>query len=130
MRYYGLMRNTDHIYTPKKRYYAARQLFRFVRPGSVRIKATTEDSNLMVSAFRNDSSGSLILVGVKRGASASQVQIALTGGSQIPLAWDLYQTTRSLDCASMGTLKTENNMVQLELPDEAIFTLVGTTRKP
>lgn len=128
--FYGLMRNDNHHYSPKKRYYAARQLFRFVRPGSVRIGATTEDPNLMVSAFANNSSGSLILVGVKRSASAAQVQISLTGGSQIPLTWDLVQTTRSLNCSSMGTLKTENNMVQLELPDEAIFTLVGTTRKP
>jgi hypothetical protein len=85
---------------------------------------------LMVSAFRHDSSGSLILVGVKRGASAAQVQISLTGASQVPLSWDFYQTTRSLNCSSMGTLKTENNMVQLSLPDEAIFTLVGSTLKP
>ena len=32
--FYGLMKNTDHIYAPKKRYYASKQLYRFVRPGS------------------------------------------------------------------------------------------------
>jgi hypothetical protein len=40
--FYGLVQNTDHIYAPKKRYFAAMQLYHFVRPGSQRIAATSE----------------------------------------------------------------------------------------
>ena len=36
---YGLLRTGLHVYTPKKRYYAVKQIFRFVRPGFIRIAA-------------------------------------------------------------------------------------------
>jgi O-glycosyl hydrolase len=126
--FYGLMRNDNHHYSPKKRYYAARQLFHFVRPGSVRISATSADPKLMVSAFRNDANGSIILVGVKRGGEARQIQITLEGNSSVPGAWELYQTTSSLNCAPGGILTAVGNSVQFDLSDETIFTLVGTTR--
>jgi O-glycosyl hydrolase len=123
--FYGLLRNDNHQYSPKKRYYAARQLFRFVRPGSVRISATSADPDLMVSAFRNDSSGSITLVGIKRGDGTKQIQISLGDNPQVPATWELYQTTRTLNCAPGGTLTTIENTVRLELPNETIFTLAG-----
>jgi O-glycosyl hydrolase len=123
--FYGLMRNDNHHYSPKKRYYAARQLFRFVRPGSVRISATSTDPGLMVSAFRNDSAGSIVVVGIKRGDVAKQIQISLEDSPKIPGTWELYQTTRTLNCASSGILATVGNSVQVDLPNETIFTLVG-----
>ena len=47
--------------TPSKRYYALANYSRFIRPGAVRIAATSGDSNLQVSAFRN-SDGSVVVV--------------------------------------------------------------------
>jgi hypothetical protein len=38
--YYGLFTSGSHVYSPEKSYYATRQLYHFVRPGSRRIAAT------------------------------------------------------------------------------------------
>lgn len=125
--FYGLMRNDNHHYSPKKRYFAAKQLYRFVRPGSERIAANSETAGLMVSAFRDTSKNSLVIVGVKQGGPR-QVQILIPNAGLAPQSWDLYQTTRTLDCSRTGSVVAANGVAQLELPDEVIFTLVSSQR--
>ncbi len=126
--FYGLVRNTDHLYTPKKRYYAAKQLYHFVRPGSERIAAATETPGLVVSAFRNGAASSITLVGVKQGGP-NHVQVTLSHADPTPTTWELYETTRALDCAKVDTVTVRNGIAELDLPDEVIFTLVGTAKK-
>jgi O-glycosyl hydrolase len=126
--FYGLVQNSDHIYAPKKRYYAAKQLYHFVRPGSQRIAAATEGSGLLVSAFRNAGSNSIIVVGSKQGSS-SRVQIALSHADPKPSVWELYETTRNLDCQKVDNLVIKDGVASFDLPDEVIFTLVGTVKK-
>ena len=125
--YYGLVRNSDHIYAPKKRYYAAKQLYHFVRPGSQRIAATTDAPGLTVSAFHNGSTNSLILVGVKQGGP-NRIHIALPQAEPAPAAWELHVTTRTVDCLKVDTVAVRDGVAQIELPEEAIFTLVGTVK--
>ena len=122
--FYGLVKNTDHVYAPKKRYYAAKQLYRFVRPGSQRIAATTETEGLVISAFRNAAANSLFIVGVKQGG-LSHLQIALLHASPTPAVWELYETTRNLDCLKVDNLVIKDGVASFDLPEEAIFTLVG-----
>ncbi|HVN77670.1 MAG TPA: glycosyl hydrolase [Terriglobia bacterium] len=127
--FYGLMRNDDHHYSPKKRYFATKQLYHFVRPGARRIASSSDVPGVISSAFLNGSPESIIVVGVKQGGP-SQVQITVPAAKQAPVIWELYQTTRTLDCRQMGSFSAINGVVQLELPDEAIFTLVGKARNP
>jgi len=127
--FYGLMRNDDHHFSPKKRYFATKQLFHFVRPGARRIAASSDASGLIASAFLDGSTNSLVVVGVKQGGPG-QVQITFPGTKQAPAIWEFYQTTRTLDCRQTGTFAAINGAVQLELPDEVVFTLVGKARNP
>jgi O-glycosyl hydrolase len=126
--FYGLMQNVDHIYSPKKRYYAAKQLYHFVRPGSQRIAALSNSPNLMVSAFRNGARNELALVGVKKGGP-NRVRVELPGAQSLPATWDLYETTRLLDCAKVDTLTIRSGAAEFDLPDEAVFTLVGKVKE-
>jgi O-glycosyl hydrolase len=121
--HYGLIRNDDHRYSPKKRYYAAKQLYRFVPAGAQRIEAVTPQAGLMVSAFR-DTAGSLIVVGVKEGGPDS-VEIVAPAGQR---TWEVYLTTRELNCAKAATLRA-NGSVKLDVPGEAVFTFVGVLDK-
>ena len=117
MRYYGLMRNTDHLYTPKKRYYAAKQLYRFVKPGAVRIGMTEQvpdPAKLAMTAFRNPD-GSTVIVGVKEGGPN---RIEVTG---LDAKWDIYQTTRGLDCTRTDT----GAGPAIQLADDSVFTMVS-----
>ena len=117
MRYYGLMRNTDHLYTPKKRYYAAKQLYRFVKPGAIRVGLTAQmadPAKLTMAAFHNPD-GSTVIVGVKEGGPD---RLELTG---LAAKWDVYQTTRDLDCT-----RTDVGVgPAIQLADESVFTLVS-----
>jgi O-glycosyl hydrolase len=117
MRYYGLMRNTDHLYTPKKRYYAAKQLYRFVKPGAIRVGLTAQmadPAKLTMAAFHNPD-GSTVIVGVKEGGPNRLEVLGLES------KWDVYQTTRDLDC----TRTDAGASVPIQLADESIFTMVG-----
>ena len=126
--YYGLMRNDHHVYSPKKRYFAAKQLFRFVRPESERIAIDHDDSNLMISAFRDGTAHSIIIVGVKQGAP-KQAELTFSPTTDLPTVWELYETTPTIDCRKMDTLVAKDGVLHMDLPSEAIFTLVGNIRK-
>lgn len=127
--YYGLFRSASHVYSPKKSYYATRQLYHFVRPGWRRIAATTDAPGLTVSAFQGPSVDSLVIVGVKDGGP-SRFRIEIPGaGAGVP-SWDLYETTRELDCQKVLTVPVSDGYAEIELPAEAVFTLVGRSSKP
>lgn len=121
--YYGLFHSTDQVYYPKKRYYAVRQLYHFVLPGSRRVEATNKIDGLTISSFLNPD-GSLVIVGVKEGGS-NHIQVKLQSSGQIPDHLDLYLTSRSVNCLKQGAIQVRNGLAELDLPDEAVFTLVG-----
>ena len=58
----------------------------------------------------------------------NRIQIALSGGEPEPAAWELYATTRNVDCLKLDTVPIRNGVAQIELPEEAIFTLVGMVK--
>jgi O-glycosyl hydrolase len=126
--YYGLFRSASHVYSPKKSYYATRQLYHFVRPGWRRIAATTETPGLTLSAFQGPSPDALVVVGVKQGGP-DQIRIELPQTTAAPASWELYETTRQLDCQNVKTLPIRDGHVEIELPGEVVFTVVGRSSK-
>ena len=122
--YYGLVRNSDHVYSPKKRYYAAKQLYHFVKPGARRVASTSDTSNVLISSFYDSVDGSVILVGVKQGGP-EHVEVRLLGSGDSIANWELFQTTRVLNCMKSDTVKSNNNAARFDLPDDSVFTLVG-----
>jgi|GEM_PF-1885044 len=124
--FYGLFTSAGHVYSPRKRYYATRQLFHFVAPGSQRIAASTESKSLTVSAFRDGGEGTLTVVGVKEGGPG-RIRITVAAPPAGPGRWDLYLTTRELNCRKFDTLEETAGAVEADLPDEAVFTLVRRT---
>ena len=124
--YYGLVSNNDHIYRPKKRYYAAKQLYRYVRPGAQRIAADSDVPGLMVSAFRDPVAKWLVVVGAKEGGP-NRIQLSLPESASSPVSWDVYVTSPTLNCQKVDTVGVSDGVAEVTLPDEAIFTLVGET---
>ena len=124
MTYYGLVENADHLYSPKKRYYAAKQLYHFVQPGARRVASSSDSDSLLISSFYDGGRDAVILVGVKQGGP-HQVELRLNGSDRSPGSWELYQTTRLLNCAKSDTIITKNGVANIELPDESVFTLIG-----
>lgn len=127
--YYGLFTSASHIYSPKKRYYATRQLYHFVKPGAQRITASADARELTVSAFRNGADGSIVVVGVKEGGP-KRVEVALPRAAADIASWDLYMTTRLLNCVKADAPQVADGTAAFDLPDEAVFTLVSKKGKP
>ena len=116
--FYGLVHNADHMYTPKKRYYAAKQLYHFVRPGAQRVDAVSSDPGmLLVSAFYDGARDEVVLVGVKQGGPD---QIELRFGGSVPMTsrLKLYQTTRALDCRKTDDVEVVDGMAHLDMPED------------
>jgi O-glycosyl hydrolase len=124
MTFYGLFHSADQVYYPKKRYFATKQIYHFVHPGSRRIAATVKGQGLTVSAFQDASAGSLVVVGVKEGG-VNHVQLTLPGTEPAPDHFDLYLTSRTVNCLKQASVPMRNGVTELELPNEAVFTLVG-----
>jgi O-glycosyl hydrolase len=121
--FYGLYTSAGHVYAPKKRYYATRQLYHFVRPGYQRIAASADSPGMTVSAFQNPDDGSIVLVGVKeRGPETLRVAIS---GDTVPGNWDLYVTSRNLNCVKSSAVRPSRHGVEFDVPEQAVFTLVG-----
>ena len=119
MTYYGLIRNSDHVYTPKKRYYATRQLYHFVHPGAQRIAIQAPEGEL-ASGFVNSDDGSVVVVGVQEGGP-ERLSLVLPAFNGTVL---VYQTTRRLNCEKTSTVPVANGKVEVDLQKDSIFTLV------
>ena len=127
--YYGLFTSASQVYSAKKSYYATRQLYHFVRPGWRRIAVTADAPGLTLSAFQGPSRDELALVGVKEGGP-SRFRIELPPAVAGNIAgWDVYETTRELDCQKVMTVPLREGYADIDLPTEAVFTLVGRANK-
>jgi O-glycosyl hydrolase len=74
--------------------YAIRHYARWVRPGAVRVDATSSDPPAQVSAFRDDSWGTVALVLINNAATPKSVSINFTGLS-VTGNWTGEQSTVS-----------------------------------
>lgn len=71
--------------------FAQSQFAKFVKPGSVRVSATSTDNNVTVTSFANTSEYNKNLSTVVINKSTSPISIKLTGAN-LPTTFDTYQT--------------------------------------
>ena len=82
---------------------------------------------LTVSAFQGSSADSLAIVGVKEGGP-SRFRIEMPAAAGVP-SLDLDETTRELDCQKVMKVPARDGHAEIELPAEAVFTLVAESAK-
>lgn len=123
---YGLLRVGIRAYTPKKRYYAAKQVYRFVPPGSVRVETGLEGEHMVAAAFRLPDDG-LTFVALNEGTEATRIELRAVGSSPAGRHAYLYQTTRQDDCALTYAFPWGDRLT-LTLPGESIVTLTTVDR--
>jgi O-glycosyl hydrolase len=121
--YWGLL-DTLAGYTPRTRYYGAKQVFAYVRPGSVRIAATTSISGVDVIAFTNDATGAFTIVGMNSNATSQQISGTIANVA-MPSSLSLYQTTASLNDAFGGSVSVSGGSFTATVAANSIFTLAA-----
>jgi hypothetical protein len=140
---YGLVRTGIRAFTPKKRFYAARHVFRFVRPGWHRLLWSLQDEGaqraqwlqdgLRVEAFAAPGTTAATLVALN--ATATEIELAT------PVQWlpeplanatfRLYRTSRTENCQRIHKvpllpglpLADAYGRLSMRIPPESIVTL-------
>ncbi len=69
---------SDQSWTPRKQFYEFSQLFRFVRPGAVRVGSSVNNNDLAVYAFIN-TNGQLVIFGKNNGSYPVSINGIISG---------------------------------------------------
>ena len=114
-----------HMRRPTKKTHVARQYWRYVRPGAVRVSATPGDSEngVAASAFVHDADATLTIVLVNTAAEARPVALTLPAGLE---SFETVVRTDADDSFKpQPTVSIEANAASLTLPGHSVTTLQG-----
>lgn len=112
---------------PNKNLWALGQFSRFVRPGSVRLEATSQvGSDLLLAAFKDAAGTQLTLVAVNRGAADTTFAIELDSGTLGDVA--RYRTSATEDLRELGSAPSRGAFVNVTAPAQSISTFVTSVQ--
>jgi len=120
----GLLQINGSTVTPSGRLWAFGNFSDFVRPGAVRLAATTSDSDLTLDAFKN-TDGSVSVVALNTGTSSDPVTFSLAntgvanGATVTP-----YLTNAGSDIAAQSTTTVSDGAFTGALPARSLVTYV------
>ncbi len=124
---YGLIRRGIRADTPKKRYWAVRHLYRFVRPGWTKLAVAPEMAGVRAVAFRSPDGKHLTVAGMNDTGRDLALNITVDPVDRLPATAALYRTTADDDCVRTGTAPLRSGTwprtgLDLDLPVDSIFT--------
>ncbi len=117
----------DQSWSPRKQFYEFSQLFKFVKPGAVRIGASAGSADLAVFAYLNPT-GQLVIFGRNNGKYPVTVNGTM---SSLPANQRLavYITNADANLKRNADVSATGNTWQVEIPAGTIFTLAGSPEK-
>ena len=141
---YGLLKTdtTRWLYFAKPRYYAAKQIYKFVLPGFQRIQIETPDDkpshiynewnntlrNMPLAAFTSPDGNHMSLTGMN--ATEKNVRLDINFkefGANLNSKLAIYITNTTANCKKMSTATLKNKSVSILIPAHTMFT--ATTLK-
>jgi O-glycosyl hydrolase len=118
----GLLEINGSTVTASGRLWAFANYSDFVRPGAVRIGATSSDSNLLLTAFKN-TNGTVAIVAVNQNTSADPVTFSLTGtGVPNGAVATPYVSDSSSDAAVQPGVTVSGGSFSSTLPARSVVT--------
>jgi O-glycosyl hydrolase len=118
----GLLEINGSTVNTTGRLWALGNFSRFVRPGAVRIGATTSDGNLTLDAFKN-TNGTITVVALNTGTSSDADTFSLTGtGVANGATVTPYLTNSSNDIAAQATTSVSGGAFSYTLPARSLVT--------
>ncbi len=114
----------DEIGKPSKRGYVLSHFSRFVRPGAVRIGATSNpEANVFVSAYKKQDSVIVVLIN-RDNASSKNIEISLVGSEGVS-SFKKFVTSETKNVNEESEVLSNNGKFFVSLDRESITTLVG-----
>jgi hypothetical protein len=118
----GLIEINGSTVIPSGRLWAFANFSRYVRPGAVRIGATTSDGNLTLDAFKN-TNGTITVVALEAGSSSDPVTFSLAGtGVANGATVTPYLTNSSNDVAAQATATVSGGSFSYTMPARSLVT--------
>ncbi|MFI6094632.1 glycoside hydrolase [Lentzea sp. NPDC051213] len=117
----GLIQMNGDGYRVSKRLWALANYSRFVRPNATRIDATTTDSGLLLSAFRN-TDGSLAVVALNTGSTATSVSYALRNTGVTTATATPYLTSTTGAMTAQPSVRVTGGTFTATVPARALIT--------
>ena len=107
-----------------KKYNAAKQYFRYIRPGAVRVAATPDTDDLNVTAFLHEQQKTLTIVCVNSTEQPANVSFAITASPKIA-SFKVFATTATENFAAASDAKVMDGKIPSLIPAQSILTLYG-----
>ncbi|MBO0933869.1 ankyrin repeat domain-containing protein [Fibrella aquatilis] len=104
------------------KYFAAKQFYRYVRPGAVRVGSKSTNPDVLASAFRHATNGTLTMVLINRSDTEQTAQLTIDGQHN-PTIYQVFRSTETEGCKPVGMFAL--SQPTLTLPPQSIVTLVG-----
>ena len=113
---YGLMKGES----AGKKYAVSKQFYRYIRPGAVRIKAATDNTDIYVTAYEHAGKGTNTLLLINAGATSKLISLT---GTDLPASFKMYRTNEGNEnCVLIGEVNSGVGST-FELPAKTIVTL-------
>lgn len=103
--------------------YAFKNYYKYIPVGSVAVKSSSSDSDLLVTSFKTGDDYTIVII--NNGSNQKEVSLNFSDNSA-PEFFNLYRTSETEDCLYFGQ-KSNNNY---SLPPESITTLTSMTFGP
>jgi len=132
---FGLIRYARFVVTPKKRFYGAKQLYRYVQPGFVRVAAEGNREDISIVAFISPDEKDVTVVGMNHALSPCELEICFVNLPHIleKSGLHFFLTTERDNCVKQpdlifydtfgGINVKKRNSVTVYASPESIFTL-------
>ena len=111
-------------WVPRRQFYEYAQLFRFIRPGAIRIAATAGHDDLSVYAFLNPDR-QVVIVGYNHGDQARHGLKGELKNLETARAFEMFYTDSLHHLSKTGDIAVSANSFEATVPPRAVFTLAG-----
>jgi O-glycosyl hydrolase len=107
---------------PSSRYFVSKQFYKYIRPGAVRVAATS--AGIPALAFKDNNANTVSVILFNNTAQAQTVEIK---GAGLPTTWESYTTSNGRNCEKGATVDEDGLII---LPPSSVTTLTGNTANP
>jgi O-glycosyl hydrolase len=113
----------EQIWIPRKQFYEYAQIFKFIKPGAVRVASTNENENLTTYAFLNTDK-QLVIVGRNKGNEALTIKSTFVNLPNVKNL-ELFYTDSLKNLYDANDIKVKDQSFEIAIPANCTFTISG-----
>jgi glucuronoarabinoxylan endo-1,4-beta-xylanase len=99
--------------------YAFKNYYRFIRPGSIRIEATSNDNDVLTLAFNNPETEAIAVIIINQSTQSKTTSLSVAGQDS---EFAVFRTSATESCINLGAA----NLSSIPLPAKSITTLTNS----